>query len=320
MLCMVVFAHPGISAGRVIFTGICEPSGAVSLPETIFADSFLVANDEDNILRVYRTLEGGAPVDTFDLDELIQPAPEREADLEGATWLDGKAYWIGLHSRNGDGKRRKDRRQFFATSITAGTGPTIALDPPVSLHTLSETLSGIDATLRATIRLDVDEDVSLAPDNGGFNIEGLSATVDGTGILIGLRSPQTPTGKAIVISLADPTRALVGEVPQLDLLDELDLDGRGIRSMEVVPALGSYFIVAGPVSGTAPFALYRWNGIVGTDPVEIPGFSAALAGQGDFTPEAMIPSQDGTQILVLSDDGDVCPSPPSFRGLLIDID
>ncbi|WP_306755268.1 DUF3616 domain-containing protein [Paracoccus actinidiae] len=280
----------------------------------------MVADDEDNILRIYRTLEGGAPVATFDLDASIQPTPQREADFEGATWLDGKIYLIGSHSRNGDGERRKDRRQFFSIGIAAGTVPTITLDPPVSLHSLAESLSELDTTLSDTIRLDVEEDVSLAPDNGGFNIEGLSATIDGDSIFIGLRSPQTPAGEAIVISFANPTEALAGGAPQFELFAKLDLDGRGIRSMEVVPALGTYIIVAGPGGGAAPFALYRWSGVANADPVEIPGFSIAIAGLSDFTPEAMIPSQDGTQMLVLSDDGDVCPSPPSFRGIQVEID
>jgi hypothetical protein len=198
--------------------------------------------------------------------------------------------------------------------------PVIALDPPVSLHSLAESFSELDPALRDTIRVDIDEEAGLAPDNGGFNIEGLSATADGAGVLIGLRSPQTPTGLAVVISLANPMGALAGEAPRFGRSVELDLGGRGIRSMEVVPALGSYLIVAGPVGGAAPFALYRWNGDVGAAPVEVPGFGAALADLADFTPEAMIPSHDGTQIFVLSDDGDVCPSPPSFRGILIDID
>lgn len=317
---VLAYAHPGQSAELILYTGMCEPSGAVALSDTDLSDSFLVANDEDNTLRVYRMLEGGAPSATLDLDTLIQPTPRREADIEGATWLNGKVVWIGSHSRNGEGKRRKDRMQFFATSVTAGTPPVIAMDPAISLHTLTESLSRTEPALRDAIRLDVDEDASLAPDHGGFNIEGLSATVDGTGVLIGLRSPQTATGEAIVISFANPEAALAGEEPQLGRLAELDLGGRGIRSMEVVSAMELYYLVAGPTGGDAPFALYRWNGGADSIPTEITKFAAVLAGLTDFTPEALIPSHDGTSVLVLSDDGDICPAPPSFRGVVIDID
>ncbi len=231
---LLLSAGSGQAAGLVTYTGMCEPSGAVALPADVLADGFVVANDEDNQLRVYRTA-GGAPVAGFDLDTVLAPTPEREADLEGATWLDGKVAWIGSHSRNGEGKRRKDRRQFFETSVAAGETPMLALDPPASLHGLAEAMSALDPTLQGTIRLDVDEQKALAPDNGGLNIEGLAAAPDGTGVLIGLRSPQTATGAAIVIPFANPAAALAGEAPRLGPIVPVGLDGRGIRDMELVP-------------------------------------------------------------------------------------
>jgi hypothetical protein len=190
----------------------------------------------------------------------------------------------------------------------------------VSLQGLAEVFSDLDPALRDAIRLDLDEDAALAPDNGGFNIEGLTAAADGTGVLIGLRSPQTAAADAIVIPFANPEAAFTGEAPQLGPIMPLDLGGRGIRSMEFVPSLGIYLIVAGPVGGQAPFALYRWSGSGSETPVEVPDFATVLADLPDFTPEAMIPSPDSKQVLVLSDDGDRCPTPPSFRGALVDID
>jgi hypothetical protein len=40
----------------------------------------------------------------------------------------------------------------------------------------------------------------------------------------------------------------------------------------------------------------------------------------DFTPEAMVPAPEDGKVLVLSDDGDHCPDPPSFRGILVDVE
>jgi hypothetical protein len=232
------------AADIVTYAGMCEPSGAVALPEASFDDMFVVANDEDNVLRAYRASEGGPPVREFNLDMALEPTPEREADLEAATWLGGRAYWIGSHSRNNDGKLRKDRWQLFSTALSAGSGTVdIELQPLVSLHSLLDGISSLDSQLRDAIRLDEREVESLAPDNGGFNIEGMTVTSDGAGVLIGLRSPQVPRtpdpGRpdvvewdAVVIPFSNPVEALDGASPKVGPTIPVKLDGRGIRTME----------------------------------------------------------------------------------------
>jgi hypothetical protein len=103
-------AVAGVKVGDVMnHEGVCEPSGAVALPEGTFGRMFVVAEDEHNILRVYRADRGGPPlpVPSGDLNKhlLLDPDEENDkADFEAATWLNGKAFWIGSHSRSGKGQ------------------------------------------------------------------------------------------------------------------------------------------------------------------------------------------------------------------------
>src|SRR6187401_3134397 len=80
------------STQDMIFTGMCDASGAVALSDDLFA----VADDEDNVLRIYDARHGGAAVATSDaLADMAldlasagkpkRPKKERELDIEGAT-------------------------------------------------------------------------------------------------------------------------------------------------------------------------------------------------------------------------------------------
>lgn len=327
------FLTSGVSAADIIkYVGMCEPSGAVALPEASFGDMFIVADDEGNVLRVYRTEDGGAPLTEFDVDAVLEPTPEREADFEAATWLGGRVYWIGSHSRNREGKLRKDRWQFFSTTSDASGGTiTIEMQPPISLHSLLDRIANLDIRLRDEIRVEEREVEGLAPDNGGLSIEGLTVTSDGAGLLIGLRSPLIPSTPdpdrpetirwdAVVIPFSNPEEALDGAEPVVGPLIPIKLDGRGIRSMEYAPSLGAYLLIAGPVGGNEPFALYRWSGLEGEDPVMLEAATGVLADLEHFTPEAMIVAPEGDKVFILSDDGDICSSAQSFRGAVIDIE
>ena len=87
---------------------------------------------------------------------------------------------------------------------------------------------------------------------GGFNIEGLAATPEGK-LLIGLRNPL-PQRRALVVPLENPAELIEGKTARFGLPIELDLDQRGIRSLELVGA--SYLIVAGPSATTASRAVW----------------------------------------------------------------
>ncbi|HEX2172789.1 MAG TPA: DUF3616 domain-containing protein [Dehalococcoidia bacterium] len=320
------------------YSGMCEASAAVPVQEQGFDAAFVVANDEDNILRVYGT-DQEAPVekDINDFLGLDHPSEENDkTDLEAATWIGDKIFWLASHSRSGrKGKLREQRHQFFATEVMdSGNLPEVK---PVARAEggLFEALSGIDDVgLRDSIMPNRDEDEDLRPEKKGLNIEGMAAGADGASVLIGLRNPLAPTTPepaAIILRLGNPLDVVMaGSRPDLRVHARLDLGGRGIRSMEYAPEMGGYYVAAGPVAdsggdGRPAFALYRWSGRAGEAATPVAGFAEAVAGKGeelrDFHPEAMIVAPDGRRIRLLSDDGDACDEArPRFRAVEIRIE
>src|SRR5690606_3083686 len=115
----------------VIFRGMCDASGAVPLS----ANRFVIADDEDNVLRVYDVNTGGEPLAVYDISAGLDlhPRPRKnpgkppkappELDIEGATRYQGLAYWITSHGRNSSGKYRAERLNFFATTLGDGQTP-----------------------------------------------------------------------------------------------------------------------------------------------------------------------------------------------------
>ncbi len=317
-------------AGLHVYIGMCEASGAVAIPRGSFAGWFVVANDEDNVLRAYNAERASAaPHATLDLNGHLGISQQDrgkgkgKADIEAGTWLGDRIYWIGSHSRNGDGERRRNRHQFFATSATAGEAG-IRLQPvgrAVSL--LDELREALDASglgLGWTVGQGSDDE-RLAPEREGLNVEGLAARPDGSSLLIGLRNPVAD-GRAVLIPFLNPHEAVDGNAkPKLGTPVTLDLGGRGIRSMDYSEVRRDYIIVAGPRADEAPlqrpaFDLYAWSGDPAVGAVRLAGVAEALAdpsivraesiaATSTLHPEAMIISPDGTAVWLLSDDGDL---------------
>ena len=100
--------------GIIEYPGMCDPSAAVAISDTLF----IVASDEDNVLRVYSRENPGTPQE-FDLSSFLRPDKDHpEVDIEGATRIDNRIFWIGSHGRSKGGKRRPSRHRLFATTVT----------------------------------------------------------------------------------------------------------------------------------------------------------------------------------------------------------
>ncbi|CAH2602493.1 Alkaline phosphatase [Rhodovastum atsumiense] len=319
--------------------GMCDPSGAVAWPEDGFT-TFIVANDEDNRLRIYTHGDEAPPrLLGGDLGAFLgqqEQERQREADLEAATWLGGRIYWIGSHGRNSKGKPRAGRSVFLATTATPGGDGAVALAPFGSPRDLRPALAR--AGLAQAIGGDA-ADPDLAPERHGLNIEGLAARPDGASLLIGLRNPLRE-GKAIVIPFENPEAVVErGAEPRLGAPLLLDLGGLGIRSIEYVPARSEYVIAAGPRGDPGEgaryhFGLFRWSGRAGDRPEPVAAATQVLTALRDqagwFAPEAVIVDRSGRQALLLSDDGDRrlrpgtrCKDLPEaerrFRSIILDL-
>jgi len=68
-ICSTVSLAPGNkqAAGALVYRGASDASAAMAVGE----DMFVVADDENNILRVYKTNKGGLPLFSFNMAEFL---------------------------------------------------------------------------------------------------------------------------------------------------------------------------------------------------------------------------------------------------------
>lgn len=283
-------------ASTVVFTGMCDASGAVPLSGELFA----VADDEDNALRVYHAETGGKPLAVYDLSPSLglKPKPRKnpgkppkappELDIEGATRYRGLAYWITSHGRASSGKYKAERLNFFATTLGDQQHP---------LRVTGAIYENLIADLAADPRMrpfGLAAAAERAPkEAGGLNIEGLTERRAG-GVWIGFRNPL-PDNKALIVALLNPDGVIQGKAAEFGDPQLLDLGGRGIRALSWWQ--GRYLIAAGPYAGDdAPPALYSWDGAGAPEPVPLPN-RALVNPEAFFTPETR------EEIMVFNDMG-----------------
>jgi hypothetical protein len=278
----------------VTFTGMCDASGAVPLSHR----RFVVADDEDNVLRVYDVEQGGAPVARADVSSGLKlpVKPKKkpgkvpiapEADIEAATRLGDRAYFITSHGRNSSGKLKPERLRFFATNAPEEGEIKVIGEPYDGL--LNDILK--DARFADFELAKAAELAPKAP--GGLNLEGMTERKEG-GVWLGFRNP-IPKGRALLVPLLNPEELIEGKAARLGDPLTLDLGGLGVRSLSSYR--GRYLMVAGDFDQGAPSRLFMWDGTDKAEAlnVDLQGFNP----EGFFTPEGL------DRIMLLSDDGGV---------------
>jgi hypothetical protein len=271
------------------YSGMCDASAAVALDRS----SFAVANDEDNVVRIYSADQPGPPRQAIDLNRFLEVDHDKpETDFEGATWLGDRIYWVTSHGRNRDGKYRESRHRFFAMHWQTNANAQASLVPiGRPYHFLLEDLLreprlrpfGLPAAAKRQPKA-----------RGGLNIEGLCATPT-SNLLIGFRNP-IPNGQALIVPLLNPEDLVEGRPARFGDPLLLDLGKLGIRDM--VQFGDGYLIVAGAYGEGGTSVLYRWGG-PGTTPTPVP--QVDLQGTN---PEAIIAYPGRTNVVqLLSDDG-----------------
>jgi hypothetical protein len=260
------------------------------------SNMFLVGDDEENKLRLYRRDQGGPPVKEFNLNLFLEVyGTSLETDVEGAARIGDRAFWIGSHGRNTDGKERPNRARFFATDIKINAKNEVTVVPVGKPY--KRLLDDLTADRRFA-SFHFAEAASRAPkEPDAVNIEGLSATPDGK-LLLGFRNP-VPKKKALLIPLENPNEVAMGKRPVFGSAIQLDLGGLGIRDIALYKS--SYFIIAGSFHGGGPFKFYFWDG-PGAKPQQV-----EVKHVKDYHPEGIViyPDLGLEQIQILNDDGKV---------------
>ncbi|MDF5711033.1 MAG: CARDB domain-containing protein [Nostoc sp. S4] len=309
------------TATTQFLTGTSDASTAIPVGGTFF----LEADDENQVLRLYDSSKSGLPVTGFDFTSSLGLTQSdgsgvlREVDLEAATEIGNRIFWLGSQSNSDDGKNRPNRDRVFATDVN-GTGASTTLSYVGRYDFLKEDIINWDVTnghgkganyygLAASAATNVGSKQS-----NGYNIEGLEIAPDNTTAYIAFRAPQVPPSgrsNALIVpvtnfaSLISASGGGTQGSAQFGVPIELDLGGRGIREIRK-NANNQYVIIAGPAgdAGTAPndFRLYTWDG----NPNSQPQLRAATF-PASFNPEGIITIPDNltdtSQIQFVSDDG-----------------
>lgn len=297
---MVPATGPSVMRGVVEFVGACDASGAVPID----AKRFAVGDDEDSVLRIYDAERGGPPLHIINVADHLdlngkkkrgkkKHSPKKrgmkspETDIEGATLLDGQAFWITSHGLTKKGEHDPRRFRFFATELPAEADELGMVGTPYK--SLVEDMLADQRLLDLGLR---DASERRPDEAGGLNIEGLTSTTNGQ-MLIGFRNP-VPQNQAIALPLLNPKQVVEQEPAKFGPPLLLDLGGYGIRSLSSWH--GSYLIVAGAIGDGDGSRLYKWDGAKHLQHVATAQFDG-------FNPEGFFTPEDRNDIMVLSDDG-----------------
>ena len=305
--------------GGVFHTGTADASAAIPID----AELMWVGDDENQIIRIYRRNLSGLPLAQFNMTPFlgltdIENGRPREVDIEAATRVGNRIFWLGAHSHANIAEARTNRSRLFGTDVS-GSGAASTLAYVGRYDYLKLDLVNWDVNnghgkganyygLAASTTEGVDP---KTPE--GFNLEGLAmAPGSSTTAYIGVRAPIVPATNrthALLVPVVNFTTLAVGNGPpgsaQFGTPIELDMFGRGFRSIEWNGF--AYLIVAGtPYDNTGEyprdFRLFTWSG----NPAEQPQERAADL--TDMNPEAIVelpaaPFSPSDVIQIISDNG-----------------
>jgi predicted extracellular nuclease len=298
------------------FTGSSDASTAVAIDSQFM----VVADDENQVLRLYDRSNSGLPIAGFDFTTSLaltdtSAGVPREVDLEASLRVGNRIYWLGSLSNSSSGDYRPNRNRLFATDVS-GSGATTSLSFVGRYDNLKVDLiswgdaNGYNFTASAAPGV-----LPEAADGSGFNIEGLTIAPNGTTAYVAFRAPEVPTtsrAKALIAPITNFADLVTGlaTTASIGAAIELDLDGRGIREIKRSSG-GDYLIIAGPAdtaTGTAPkdFRLFTWSGNAADAPVLRSADLTSLLAGGSFESIVDLPTNlsSSSQIQLLVDNGD----------------
>lgn len=300
LVCLFIFlgfgflTQAGISLvekGTFIFSDMADASAATWIDDK----KFVVASDEDSVLRIYDIEKPGPPCQFVDISGFLNVDRDKpETDIEACTRLGDRIYFITSHGRNKNGRERVSRERFFAIDVgsTNGNEAFFRMVGKPYTNLLNDLLN--DPELK---KFNLAEAAQKAPKSvGGLNIEGLCASTNRS-LLIGFRNP-IPEAKALIVPMLNPEQVIQGLHPKFGKPILLDLGGRGIRDMTFWN--NKIWICAGPADeqSKVPFKLFLWDLADTIEPIEY-NFPKGFHAEGLF----IWPRKSPCELMVISDDG-----------------
>ncbi|MGW5104290.1 DUF3616 domain-containing protein [Streptomyces sp. NPDC004100] len=298
-------ASPAVqhSADARYLTGASDASAAVDAGNGYL----LVANDEDNTLRLYDGSSSGAPVRSWDLSSAL--GADKEVDIEGGTRIGNTVYWTGSLGNNKDGAYKPARNTVFTTTLS-GSGAATSVTFGTAGHRLRDDLVAWDQANGDRYGFAAATADGQTPKQvDGLNVEGLEfAPGSTTTAYLGFRAPLVPPqegGKALLVPVTNMDQVVRGTKATFGTPVELDLGGLSVRDLRLGDQ-GQYLILAGSWAAednSAPYALYTWDGVAGHQPVKALDLPTADAGGWESivtTPDLSVP---GGRVQLITDDG-----------------
>ncbi|KUL26712.1 hypothetical protein ADL15_37385 [Actinoplanes awajinensis subsp. mycoplanecinus] len=255
-------------------TGASDSSAAIDA-----GDGYLIAaDDETNVLRLYRRDASGAPVRTWDFSG--QAGVSIEMDLEAAARTGDTVYWAGSQGNSKSGELRPDRTALFTTKVT-GTGANTQLTFGGVHHGLRADLIAWDQANGNRYGFAAGAAAGNIPKQiDGFNLEGLEFAPGSTGTAyLGFRAPLIG-GRALLVPVTNLDKLTSGVKATFGAAITMDLAGLSIRDIRA-NAAGQYLIIAGSWAAddnSDPYALYSWDGVAAHAPVLVRSLPTADPG------------------------------------------
>lgn len=281
---------------------------------------FYVADDENNILRLYNSQFSGMPLRTVNAESFANGS--EEYDVEGATVSDdGKTiYWITSLANSKKGKEKPYRNRAFTTKIN-GSGAEATLTSGAYSEKFRDAMIKFGDDNGWNFSASASFANSMIPKRiDGFNVEGLTLKTGGNGAAyIAFRAPCVPK-KGVTTTSSNRKYAVMATVENFEQIFSgsgksstavqvgapvlFDFGGLGIRSIERV---GDYYvIIAGLFEGGGTPKAYLWDGTTNenADPITVNGghlTEMALALEniavgGDGHPEAFTARQEDNKL------------------------
>ncbi len=253
------------------FKAVYEPSAVAQLPD----GRLLILQDEAHLpMGMLDPAEDGQFVEQpiWYQDQIRIPGQTvKLSDLEGMTRKGDYIYAITSHAGRRSGARSEARERLVRFRVEGDR--IVDLDIATGLK---EAVRAQHPALRPAIE-------SGNPKRDGFNIEGLSFDAAQQRLLVALRTPLLGD-HAVVLAIENPD-AIFDSEEALQVgpnLIRLDLSGTGIRSLEYVPELDGYLILAGNRGRSEEQWLWFWsgNGTSRPRPARLGGRSRFLNGEG----------------------------------------